>query len=108
MLRIFDNIEQSLLPALQETLGLSERSDFCVGYFNLRGWKQIDSYIEQWAAGEGQCCRLLVGMQGLPQKELRKAYSLLPQDDPLGNQAVIQLKQRLAEEFRGEQLTRRR
>ena len=60
MLRIFDNIEQSLLPALQETLGLSERSDFCVGYFNLRGWKQIDSYIEQWAAGEGQCCRLLI------------------------------------------------
>ena len=57
MPRIFDNIEQSLLPALKETLGLSHRSDFCVGYFNLRRWKQIDSYIEQWTGGEGRCCR---------------------------------------------------
>ncbi|MEX2493262.1 MAG: hypothetical protein WD425_16040 [Nitrospirales bacterium] len=79
MPRIFDNIEQSLLPALRETLQVADHADFCVGYFNLRGWKQLDSYIEKWVGGEGHCCRLLVGMQRLPQEDLRKALSLITQ-----------------------------
>ncbi len=102
MPRIFDNIATELLPALRETLEISQRSDFCVGYFNLRGWKAIDAQIEKWAGGKDAQCRLLVGMQRLAQDELRQAYSLLPNEDQVSNQTVIRLKRRLAEEFRAQ------
>jgi superfamily II DNA or RNA helicase len=100
--RIFDNIDQQLLPALRETLELSSRADFCVGYFNLRGWKQIDSYIEQWPGGDGNCCRLLVGMQRLPQEELLTALSLSTAEGEIDTQTASRLKRKLAEEFRNQ------
>lgn len=100
MPRIFDNIEQSLLPALRETVQLADRADFCVGYFNLRGWKQLDWHIEKWAGDEGHCCWLLVGMQRLPQDEVREALSLINRDGAIDNQTAIRLKKKLAEEFR--------
>src|ERR1700737_4654393 len=98
MPRIFDNIEQQLLPALQHTLEVADRADFCVGYFNLRGWKQLDQFVERWAGGEDQCCRLLVGMQRLPADELRAAMSPTHQDGEIDNQTPIRPKKRLARE----------
>jgi superfamily II DNA or RNA helicase len=101
MPRVFDNIEQHLDQALRETLKLSERADFCVGYFNLRGWKRLDSYVEQWAGTDaGQSCRLLVGMQKLPHDELRDVMSLVDGPGQMDNQSAVRLKKRLAEEFR--------
>lgn len=103
MPRIFDNIETSLLPALGETLGISDRADFCVGYFNLRGWKALDTQVERWAGGPGHCCRLLVGMQRLPQEDARALLGLV-KDRGTDQATVARLKRQLVEDFR-EQLT---
>ena len=103
MPRIFDNIDQQLLPALRETLEVSERADFSVGYFNLRGWKSIDDYIEKWSVADGQGCRLLVGMQKAPFEEFRDAMSL-ERADGMDMATSARLRKQLAQEFR-EQLT---
>lgn len=88
MPRIFDNIDQALLPALRETIPVADRADFCVGYFNLRGWKQLDSHIETWVGGNGHCCRVLVGMQRLLQDELRDVLNLISRDGEIDNQTA--------------------
>ncbi|MEG5016068.1 MULTISPECIES: helicase-related protein [unclassified Microcoleus] len=100
MPRIFDNIEQSLLPALRDTIKLSYRADFCVGYFNLRGWRRIGDLIEAYVGNQGACCRLLVGMQSLPADELNASFSLISHHGGIDNNAIIRLKKRMAEEFR--------
>ena len=104
MPRVFDNIEQDLLPALRETLEVSDRSDFCVGYFNLRGWKSLDSLIERWPGGEANCCRLLVGMQRSLDDQIRVALHAAANDVGIDNQTAIRMKRSLAEDFR-DQLT---
>jgi len=102
--RIFDNIELPLLPALRDTIKLSYRADFCVGYFNLRGWRRIGDLIEAYVGNPGACCRLLVGMQSLPADELNASFSLISHHSGIDNNAIIRLKKRMAEEFR-QQLT---
>jgi len=103
MPQIFDNIDLSLLPALQNTLKISQNADFCVGYFNLRGWKALDSYIEHWSGGDGHCCRLLVGMQRMPHEEIKVLHGLI-KDGEIDQATVFRLKKELVEKFK-EQLT---
>jgi superfamily II DNA or RNA helicase len=100
MPRIFDNIEHPLLTALQQTVELATHADFCVGYFNLRGWRELAPLVEPWPGGSGHACRLLVGMQRLPEDELRTSLSLTDDAVMMDNQTAIRLKKKLAEEFR--------
>jgi hypothetical protein len=102
--RIFDNIENNLLPALQETLAVAECADYCVGYFNLRGWRHLAEYADRWTGGERNCCRLLIGMHVAPSDELKRSMRTYEVDEGLDNQTAIREKRRIAQEFR-EQLT---
>ncbi len=104
MPQIFDNIEKHLLPTLSEAMGVSERGDFCVGYFNLRGWRQIDAQVEKWPGGYGHCCRLLVGMQRLPDEQLRASMSVSGSSDEIDNATALKWKKQLAQSFK-DQLT---
>lgn len=104
MPRIFDNIEFSLLNALRDTLQVSYKADFCVGYFNLRGWQKIDDLIEQYIGEEGACCRLLIGMTNRESDEVRAAFSLSSGDRGIDNSTILRQKKRMAAEFR-QQLT---
>lgn len=109
---VFDNIEVPFLEndagnGLKNALKLAYRGDFCVGYFNLRGWRCIDSVVNDWTMPEDRAapapCRLLVGMQRLAQEDLRSWLSDSPDRPPdLGQ--LAKLRKDAAKEFR-KQLT---
>ncbi len=100
MPRIFDNIQARLLPALREMLHTANRADFCVGYFNLRGWRALDPLVDTLHGTDDSRCRLLIGMQSLPDDELRASYRLGAADEGIDQATVLRLKKRMAENFR--------
>lgn len=102
MPRIFDNIDSDFLPVLRDTIDVSDRSDFCVGYFNLRGWKAIDDLVEKWPGGEGHQARIMVGMQRMPEDEVRSLFSVVSTGDKIDNQTALRMRKRLAEDFRNQ------
>lgn len=100
MPRIFDNIDKSLLPELSKVLSVSDKADFCVGYFNLRGWQKLDGNIESWSGQDGNACRLLVGMHQSPEKGLREKLATAYHEEGIDNARALELRKALAEEFR--------
>ena len=105
MPRIFDNLTDStkLVSALQDTLAISNRADFCVGYFNLRGWGDLAPYLDRWDPEDGPC-RVLIGMQRLPDVELRESLGLRDGQQSMDNAAAHRLRVQMAEQLR-QQLT---
>ena len=85
MARIYDNIESKFVQGLQELITdvAVKRVDFCVGYFNLRGWNlvvnQIDQipgeYVDENDKQEFRRCRLLIGMHQPDEELVRQLYS---------------------------------
>ena len=105
MPRIFDNLspDAELSQALRETLAVSNRADFCVGYFNLRGWGDLALDVDRWNPEDGPC-RLLIGMQRLPNEELRESLALRDSPPSIDNATAHRLRVQLAEQLR-QQLT---
>ena len=101
MPRIFDNIATPLLSALVDTLKVSHRADFCVGYFNLRGWKNFAPIIAPWSGTDDECVRVLVGMQKLPEDILRD-LAFADAEDVMDQSRAIRLKTQLARDFRNQ------
>lgn len=104
MPRVIDNIDQHLLPILRDTLAVSERADFCVGYFNLRGWRAIDDLIALWQPEAGQICRVLIGMQRPPHEDVRALYQIVGDDALIDNASASEIKHKFAAHLR-EQIT---
>lgn len=97
MPKIFDNISLHLKTGLLETIESSYRADFCVGYFNLRGWKLLMNHIDHFE-GEDNCCRLLVGMQSPEENLLRQALSEAKKR-LMDNPTALALKKEIAKSF---------
>lgn len=85
MARIYDNLETKFTEGLQgiiSNVGV-KRVDFCVGYFNLRGWNlivdQIDTlsgdYVYEDDERRFRVCRLLIGMHRPDEELIRGLYS---------------------------------
>lgn len=83
-----------------------ERVDFCVGYFNLRGWDLIVNHIDSIPGGyvyendeqKFRICRLLIGMQRPPEELIRALYS---QEEQTPDADYVQkCKLKIAQEFR--------
>lgn len=110
MARIFDNIDLEFTQGLHDIITNTgvKRVDFCVGYFNLRGWDliidQIDTlpgdYVEEESFREPvlRVCRLLIGMHQPPEELTRWLYG--KGDYAPDAEFVRSQKVKIAREFR--------
>ena len=108
MARIYDNIEVKFTEGLQgiiSNVGV-KRIDFCVGYFNLRGWNlivnQVDElpgdYVYENDDRKLRICRLLIGMHRPDEDLIRSLYS--KHDDLPDAEYAMQCKLQIARDFR--------
>lgn len=97
---IFDNQSAFMLNELSETLNDSYKADFCVGYFNLRGWHTLADKVEFFEGSHGAQARVIVGMNVSPDDELRAALRLKPEPEMMDNLTMARTRKSLLESFR--------
>ncbi|MDR0411075.1 MAG: phospholipase D-like domain-containing protein, partial [Treponema sp.] len=107
---IYDNISgDNLATALKKTLEKANRADFCIGYFNLRGWDLLLESVDALPGGqlderfeddETYKARVLIGMQRHPREELEDYYAIKKSE--ISNEKAAGLKKAMAAEFRAQ------
>lgn len=109
MAQIYDNIETKFTEGLKAIISNAQvkRVDFCVGYFNLRGWDLVVNEIDQlegnfiYEKDENiqRICRLLIGMHRPPIEIVRRLYSLQSNRAPDPDEVKL-CKRQIADDFR--------
>lgn len=109
MSRIYDNINLKFTDGLKDLVKAPgvKRVDFCVGYFNLRGWAAVADEIEKLPgdiicegdAEEENVCRLLVGMQRPAEETLQEMYSTAGKQT-VDTELLRRYKRQMATEFK--------
>ena len=103
---IYDNIEKKFADGILQHIKNAKRVDYCVGYFNIKGWKTVCSHIDSLAGMDvkennktvKRYCRLLVGMNKNPFDSLLD--ELNPDGNLVDNEKAAKMKRKLAEEFK--------
>lgn len=103
---IYDNIEKKFADGVLQHVKNAKRVDYCVGYFNIRGWNTVVSQIDQLEGMEvkengktyTRYCRLLVGMTKNPLDVL--VDELNPDGNFMDNEKAAKMKRKLAEDFK--------
>ena len=114
MADIYDNSpERKFVDGLKRNITSLEvkRVDFCIGYFNLRGWDQIADEVDtlqgeevyeldedQQDVRKKRFCRLLIGMHRPDEELIRELYACRA-PEPLDREHMQRCKLKIAAEF---------
>jgi hypothetical protein len=96
---IFDNIDNSLLSTLRDSLADATRADVWIGYFRMSGWSNLAASVEHFEGTDASCCRILVRMNKTPEEETREDKSIRPQP-VLDGPTMARIRYKAAQSFR--------
>ena len=113
MAQIYDNINQKFVDGLRGIIGNIgvTRADFCVGYFNLRGWRCVSDLVDKLPGDYVfetekdddeqyfRYCRLLIGMQKADEESVQTLYSVSA-NKSIDSETVQRAKRRIVEDFK--------
>jgi hypothetical protein len=101
---IFDNITgDSLSKALNQTLTGAKRADFCIGYFNLRGWNLLLDSVEQLSGGQLNAQSLIKNEKNI--ENIRQTYDEIINELIQERDEAVRIAQSYKKAATGEPLT---